>query len=134
MQLIFTVSNGIELYQDCGVWLVKEREDFIRLDEIGERVFILLPLLEEDYLVFQKTLFNSVDQKMINKFNELQWQLLVYPFQWRMEYWARMSLDWIDHLSIPPKIEWWSLSVESQWMPQRLKHRFWKVFKIRSAY
>lgn len=135
MQLVFTLSNGIELYQDCGVWVVKESQGFIKLDEIGERAFILLPLLEQDYLEFQTLLAGAVDKVMTDKFNELLWQMLMYPFEWRMEHWSTKSLDWIDNIGIQPsKIEWWALSVETQWMPQKLKHRFWKVFKIRRTY
>lgn len=86
----------------------------------------ILPLLEYD--------LEDIKSKIPNEyFNTLPViKLLKFPFENEMKYWAELSLKWIEKGGYKAELFNWAKDVDIHWMPQKLKHSFWKTFGIRS--
>ncbi|MOA47496.1 hypothetical protein D3C78_1701360 [compost metagenome] len=59
-------------------------------------------------------------------------ELIKFPFENRMNYWASLALTWIDERNENFGLDEWSKEIDLSWMSQELKHKYVKVFKKNS--
>ena len=122
---IIKPNNSIKVTQSDGWLLVTDKSDY--KIETGRFSLFLLSLLEHDYQTFHKWVIQNNEAKNLwGNFPLLE--LLKYPFHNKRDYWAGLALNWIEGSSSGKELGEWAKSIETSWMPQKLKHRFWKVF------
>ena len=114
------------IIDESGAWKLKSEKSNYPL-EGGQYSLFLLPLLEQDYFYFISMVKNHDTASQFYSRFPLK-SLLIYPFDSKMEYWANLSLDWIEHSESVSELKSWAEGQDIDWMPQKLKHRFRKVF------
>lgn len=130
MTPIFQINHSLRIkINEPGAWILEtEKSDYLLED--GRYSLFLLPLLEHDYSRFIASLNENFLSKSINKFPMRP--LLIYPFNLKMEYWADLSLNWIIQTSLVTDLKPWANEQNTGWMSQKLRHRFFKVFSLKS--
>lgn len=116
--------NSIQIGFSNGVLYVKNsNKEFLKFSEIP--IYGLLPLLEFDYKEVCKTLQIS-NENLDQNFSFLN--LLKFPFVNNREVWCYDSLKWIVDSDKKEELLIWSKSHDRNWMSQKLKHKFIRVF------
>lgn len=108
------------------VWKLEGNNGLYHLNDKDYSMFIL-PLLEYNFL--------DIKDKIPDQYFESLpiIPLLKFPFDNKMKYWAELALQWIDDGDYGTDLRLWAKNVDTQhWMPQKLKHKFWKSLGLRS--
>ncbi len=124
-----------EQYFFSGMRLFIDKENTLFLEGGSGKIYnvekydysmFLLPLLEVPYDDF----FSQKNMKISERLRIID--LLKFSIENKMEYWAELALDWIETGGLYPVLTEWGKTIETKWMSQKLKHRFWKTLRIRS--
>jgi hypothetical protein len=131
MKEIISFNNQIELcVLDTNEWVLKHDEIFIPINDF---TISLLPLLEEEYENFLLAIKEKdVSAETFKSFPLIN--LLKYPFENKRIHWSELSMNWIEKLENVNDLKEWSKDISLDWMPQRLKHRFFKKFRADVKY
>jgi hypothetical protein len=126
MKEIISFNNQIKLcVLDTNEWILKHNEKFIPINDF---TISLLPLLEEQYENFiLNTKEKEVSTETFKTFPLIN--LLKYPFDNKRICWSELSMNWIEKLQNIDDLKEWSKDISLDWMPQKLKHRFFKKFR-----
>ncbi|WP_394747771.1 hypothetical protein [Spongiimicrobium salis] len=108
-------------------WVLQSRNRKYYIEQSDYSMY-LLPLLEDNFLDFQR----DIPKEKMQRFPLIS--LLKFPLTNKMDYWGFLALDWFrdSNLNEDYQIKLWANTIDVQWMPQKLKHKFWKTFNIRS--
>lgn len=112
-------------------WLIKGPHNICYLSEPHEPqcILSLLPVLEMEYNEFLNVLNSyNLDENVVNRFPLIP--LLKYPFDNQREFWSELAIDWIEKSNKANDMREWALSIPRNWMPQKLMHKFRKVFQL----
>ncbi len=115
-------------FSNAVLYVIYSNKEFLKFSEIP--IYGLLPLLEFDYKEVCKTLQIS-NEILDDNFPFLE--LLKFPFVDKREDWCYNSLKWIIDSDKKDELLLWSKSFDTNWMSQKLKHKFKKAFPPRSA-
>ena len=125
MEKAFLIDETLELFFNIERgWILKNNNEFI---EIEDKIIFLFPLLEINFQDFKNTITSKpLGLEKFKKFPLLP--LLKAPFEIEMAYWADLSLNWINDSKSELNLTDWANSIKLAWMPQKLKHKFWRTF------
>ena len=59
-------------------------------------------------------------------------RLIKFTFDNKMKYWGGLALEWAERGAYGAELYKWAKGIDSSWMPQKLKHKFWKIMGVRS--
>ncbi len=119
------IDNKLLFLDDNLIWKFKGNNGLYNIEEHNYIMYIL-PLLEYD--------IEEIKTKIPNDyFKSLPViQLLKFPLDNKMKYWSELALKWIKDGNYKSDLFNWAKDLDTHWMSQKLKHRFWKVMEIRS--
>ncbi|MFI0428877.1 hypothetical protein [Mariniflexile sp. HMF6888] len=87
----------------------------------------LLPLLKKEFNDFKNEVEKSTS---LEDFPFIE--LIKFPFENKMLDWSILALKWIVDGKLEDIFENWAKTIDVGWMPQRFKHKFLKILKVRS--
>lgn len=131
MKEIIQFNNSIKLcVSENNEWFLKHNEKLIPINDF---TISLLPLLEEEYETFLLEISKKdVSEEIFKSFPLIN--LLKYPFDNRRLYWSECAMNWVEKQQNTDDLKEWSKDISLDWMPQKLKHRFFKKFMTGSRY
>jgi hypothetical protein len=120
-------GNGIYLcLDDDKKWVLQHNEKNYTLNN-DDTMLPLLPVLEIDYEIFVQ---KSQELNILEDFNKTFpiIPLLKYPFDNKRIFWAELAMNWIEKDNRKNDLNDWAKTIQLDWMPQKLKHRYFRQF------
>lgn len=129
IKIVFDFQGGNSLcLSENSEWFLKREDKICYLSE-PTCIIGLLPLLEleyDDFLIRMEEL--QISKETISKFPLAE--LMKYPFENQRKHWSLDSIKWIEKSNSSQSLQEWANSINTDWMPQDLLHKFKKIFKI----
>ncbi len=127
-EIIYLKSGAVLSVKDNVEWALNTNKKLYSFSENEPTLpLMLLPILEIDYLDFINKLADfNVPEKL---FSEFPFDILLkFPFENKRKWWAELAMNWLEEREMTEDLKNWAKKIPLDWMPQKLKHRFFKRF------